>query len=183
MWCLRPPLRARPKNIILHMWDKKAAGVCAISLLFVSQRTMWLEVWQTLQWLLWLVMGMHALIDCLCTLCSLFPVRFPHPLFATLYASVFENVIHSENATLGRVMVYWASAMSLTRVLALCFRIPEMFCLVALMYFLEGLVAEYEGFSANTIHESTARTISMCSFSFSIAILLVLCIVPVAFLP
>jgi hypothetical protein len=151
--------------------------------MFALNGHMWFELWQALQWLLWLVMGSHALIDCLCTLCSLFPLYFPNTLFATLYASVFQDVINSENATLGRVMVYWASAMSLTRVLALCFRLPEMFCLVALMYFLEGLVAEYEGYSANTIQQGTARTISLCSFGFSVAILLILCIAPVAFLP
>jgi hypothetical protein len=138
---------------------------------------MWYDLClQVVQWGLLVIIGVHAALDCVCTVCCLFPLK--NELFATLYVSVFRDAINSENGALRRVMVYWASAMSLTRVMALCFRIPELYCTVAVMYLLEALVAEYEGFSAGTIQRRTARSISMLSFNISGGILLFLCIIP-----
>jgi hypothetical protein len=131
---------------------------------------------QVMQWGLLCAMAVHAALDCVCTVCCLFHLK--SELFATLYVSVFRDAINSEHAALQRVMVYWASAMSLTRVMALCFRIPELYCTVAVMYLLEALVAEYEGFSAGTIQRRTARSISILSFNISGGILVFLCIIP-----
>jgi len=126
---------------------------------------------------------MHALLDCACTLACLFPSVFPSPFLASLYVSVFRDAINYEHVVLTRVIVYWAAAMSLVRVGCFFFPIPECFCLAALMYWLEGLVAEYEGFSTGTIPRKTARTVSVLSFGFSVLLLVFLCIVPRVLLP
>ena len=111
-----------------------------------------------------LVYSTHACIDCACTICCLFPDLVSHPYLATMYSSIFKDVVNSEHVVLTRVLVYWAAAMSLVRALALVFRSFELCVCVCLMYVLEGLVAEYEGFSSCTVPPKTARMISSISF-------------------
>ena len=119
---------------------------------------------------IFLIMLLHVLLDCMCTLCCLFPGLFRQPYLATLYVSIFRETVNNENATLGRVMAYWAAAMSLVRALALLFLSIDLFVAVIVMYVLEGLVAEYEGFSSSTIKRKTARLISCFSFGFALLI-------------
>jgi len=125
-------------------------------------------------WTVFLVLCAHTVLDCLCTVCCLF--FDSRSYIATLYVSVFRSVVDSENTTLSRCMVYWAASMSLVRLVAIGFRTTELFCAVAVLYCLEGLVAEYEGFSSGTINRRTARTISIFSFGLSLTVLIVMCI-------
>jgi hypothetical protein len=135
------------------------------------------ECMQAAEWAILSFFVLHAALDCACTLCCLFPHRFPNSSYlGMLYVSVFRDTINCENATLARAMVYWAASMSLVRVIAVYFRSPELYLAVAVFYFLEGLVAEYEGFSAGTIKRRTARLVSLFSFGFAVLVLVVMCI-------
>ena len=117
-----------------------------------------------------IALALHTILDCACVLCCLFPRHFPDPYLATLYVSVFRESINSENETLARVMVYWAAAMALVRLLALFFLSFDLLMAVAMMYALEGLVAEYEGFTSGTIKRKTARLISCFSLAFALVL-------------
>ena len=88
-----------------------------------------------------------------------------------MYPSIFRDAINSEHSTLARIIVYWVAAMSLVRVFALIFQNAGFYMCVSVMYLLEGLVAEYEGFTSCTIPAGTARLIS--SFSFCMSLVLV----------
>lgn len=126
-------------------------------------------VW--LPWCLLWLFGLHAAIDCVCTLLCLFVTlqqqnRVTHFL-ATMYPSIFLE--EAASPRLARFMMYWVAAMSLVRALTVCVPTPELFAAVGIMYVLEALVAEYEGFTAQSIHQETARSISL--FSLTIALL------------
>jgi hypothetical protein len=90
---------------------------------------------------------------------------FPLTYLASAYSSAYGDALNREHAALGRALVYWASAMSLVRVVALLlFPNDALLVCVAIMYLLEGLVAEYEGFTTGAISQETARIISRFSF-------------------
>ena len=127
-------------------------------------------------WFVLLLISCHIILDFACTVCCLFGDRTS--FLATLYVSVFRSAVDSENGTLSRVMIYWTASMSLVRLMAVGFRTTELFCAVAVLYCLEALVAEYEGFSSGTINRRTARTISLLSFGLSLTVLVVMCILP-----
>ena len=122
-----------------------------------------------------MIISLHVILDFICALCCLFPHYFAWPYAATLYVSIFRETLNNENAALSRALVYWAAAMSLVRLLALVFLSFDLFAAVVLMYVLEGLVAEYEGFTAGTIKHRTARLISLFSFGIALVITVLLC--------
>ena len=136
----------------------------------------WLDV--VLRGLVLTVLITHSAADCACTLCCLFPAQFANPYLATMYVSIFRETINYENAALSRVTVYWAAAMSLVRALALWFQTVELFWAVVIMYVLEGLVAQYEGFNTGTIKRKTARLITLFSFGFAFLLSHVLLLFP-----
>ena len=112
--------------------------------------------------------GAHALFDCLCTVCTLFPQLRVTGWFATAYPSIVCERYSQQDPMMPRLFMYWVSAMSLVRVIAVC--VPcTLTCLsVSVMYVLEGLVAEYEGYTALCVHATVARAISVFSFSMSL---------------
>lgn len=95
------------------------------------------------------------------------------------YLSIFNDLGCSDerhNAAFKRMLMYWVSAMSLVRVVAIGFPGAPTFIAVAAMYTLEGLVFEFEGFTHKTVKPESARKISMfclgmCAVSCVMAIL------------
>ena len=127
-------------------------------------------------WFLFFFISCHVLLDIVCTVCCLWGNQLS--FWATLYVSIFRDPIDNENETLMRVMVYWTGSMSLVRLLAVVLQTYELFCAVSVLYALEALVAEFEGFGTGTVTRRTARMISLLSFALSFAILIVMCIIP-----
>jgi hypothetical protein len=74
-----------------------------------------------------------------------------------------------------RVFMYWVAAMSLSRAVALCWPCTPTLITVAVMYLLEALAVEFEGFTHKTVRPEYARKFSlfclgMCLFSFLLTI-------------
>jgi hypothetical protein len=74
-----------------------------------------------------------------------------------------------------RVFMYWVAAMSLTRVMVLVWPCVPTLITVAVMYLLEALAIEFEGFTHKTVKHDYARKFSMFClvmslFSFLLAI-------------
>jgi len=164
-----------------------------------------------------IIFSIHAVIDCLCTILTLFPVflgfipepvasfllnlyRSPFPLIDLnrddtrhhnlLEVSVSEveietnlttndsnnsantnkRLVYIENVKIeliNRFLIYWIAAMSLVRVMVVLMPGVQTLSTVALMYVLEGLAVEYEGFTTRTMDQKTARMVSFFSFTVS----------------
>ena len=100
------------------------------------------------------VILLHAGIDALCTVSTLFHVQ-RLKFFTTLYPSIFIHSYVRDDPLIGRFVVYVACAMSLVRAMAVLrpFNAAVML-LVGIMYLLEALICLYEmdtGHSANSI--------------------------------
>ena len=133
----------------------------------------------------------HSSIDCLCTLATLFPRliimiekwKIKYVFFNELYPSIFKQIIDDSNMTTADLplpppqtknphaitttsicfLIYWVAAMGLTRAAAGVFPHKHTLCIAGIMYILEALVAEYEGFTTQTIPAKTARVMSIAS--------------------
>ena len=131
----------------------------------------YMAMWSIPTLVLQCLLFFHAVLDCICTLCCLFPYTFSCPYLASMYSSMYMHSHDGEHLALARALVYWASAMSLVRVMALIFWpcYPLLLC-VSIMYILEALAFEYEGYTAQTVTPGKARMVSR--FSFLISLLL-----------
>ena len=101
-------------------------------------------------------LALHASIDFLCTIGTLFHIQ-RLSCFTSLYPSMFIHSYVREDALVGRLLAYTVAAMSLVRVMAVIVphNQPTMI-LVAVMYCLEALICMYELDTAKTAHESIA---------------------------
>ena len=84
------------------------------------------------------------------------------------YPSLVSDMYSRQDVMMPRLFVYWVSAMSLVRLIAVCTLSSATYLSVAVMYALEGLVAEYEGYTMLTMYATHARVISVFSFSMSL---------------
>ena len=86
-----------------------------------------------------------------------------------LYPSLFKDPILEEHpAILSRVLMYWIAAMSLTRLMAVCWTCAPTLITFAIMYALEALAIEYEGFTFQTAKSEYARKVSLFSFGMCV---------------
>lgn len=93
-----------------------------------------------------------------------------------VYHSLFvDSAIRDSEPIFMRVFMYWMAAMSLVRVMALVWPCTPTLITVAIMYLLEALSVEFEGFTHKTVKADYARRFSlfcaaMSLFSFLLAI-------------
>jgi len=85
-----------------------------------------------------------------------------------LYPSIFNDIsLRQEPEILKRLMIYWISSMSLIRLIAVYWPCTQTILCVSVMYLLEALVAEFEGFTFKSIIPSQAKLVSVFSFGMS----------------
>jgi hypothetical protein len=75
-----------------------------------------------------------------------------------------------------RVLMYWIAAMSLVRVVAICWTCTPTLITVAVMYAFEALAIEYEGSTFHTARSEYARKASL----FSIGMCIISCLMAIA---
>jgi hypothetical protein len=120
------------------------------------------------------IFGVHASLDMLSLLSVLFP-KSPSALLhriANLNVAFFIDDAHRDHALLRRVFAYWTGSMSLARLVAIAAPSFDTFSVVCLMYLMEALAFEYEGFTAQTVIAHRARMVSLVSGLIAIATLL-----------
>jgi len=114
----------------------------------------------------------HACLDAGHVLCVLFPRTMTRALgepwtdtLGSLYASTLTYDDDRSNPVLRRFLAYWVASMSLARALALCLmaRAPAVLGFVAMAYFLEALVFEFEGTVGGTVGQTRARIVALTS--------------------
>jgi hypothetical protein len=93
-----------------------------------------------------------------------------------LYPSIFkESILEEHPAILSRILMYWIAAMSLTRLMAVCWTCAPTLITVAIMYALEALAIEYEGFTFHTAKSEYARKVSL----FSLGMCIISCVMAI----
>lgn len=119
------------------------------------------------------IFAVHAAIDA----ASLLAILFPSALlalrcFSEVNVAFFVDDAHASHPLLRRVFAYWTGSMSLARVAAAAAPTFETFSVVAMMYVMEMLAFEYEGFTAQTVVARKARTVSMIAGMLAVATML-----------
>jgi hypothetical protein len=106
-------------------------------------------------------------------------IRQVKAMFLGLYPSLFKDPILEEHpAILSRILMYWIAAMGLTRLMAICWTCAPTLITVAIMYALEALAIEYEGFTFQTAKSEYARKVSLFSFGMCIVSCLMAIFIP-----
>jgi len=106
-------------------------------------------------------------------------IRQVKAMFLGLYPSLFKDPILEEHpAILSRILMYWIAAMGLTRLMAVCWTCAPTLITVAIMYALEALAIEYEGFTFQTTKSEYARKVSLFSFGMCIVSCLMAIFIP-----
>ena len=114
----------------------------------------------------------HSLFDCLCTVSTLFlytsqSVWWGAETLALFYPRLLLftddgqslSITKAYDPLLARTFIYYVACMSLVRVVAVCMPGPGTCACVAVMYAMQALAAEYEGFSAKTSPPHACRVI------------------------
>jgi hypothetical protein len=90
-----------------------------------------------------------------------------------LYPSIFNDIsLRQEPEILKRITIYWVSSMSLIRLIAVYWPCAQTILCVSVMYLLEALVAELEGFTFKSVIPSQAKLVSVFSFGMSVVSIL-----------
>lgn len=119
--------------------------------------------------MLMIVFALHAIFDCICTICTLFAHtgRLPIPgaaWFADFYPKLFDEEFVKDNHFIARLIIYYVASASLTRLVMVCIPCTGTYVCVTVLYGLQALSMEYEGFTGRSLPASNARLIScICS--------------------
>lgn len=135
---------------------------------------------------LMIIYGAHAAFDCICTVCALFGHSDAVPLpssavvwFGGFYARVFEDETVQQGHLVARLVVYYAAATSLARVVMICAPSSGTCACVTIMYCLQALSVEYEGYTGRSIEVRRARTASLwLAFMAACSLLMTLLLLP-----